>query len=52
MDGTMSEWSQRHPDIRGHAWDKVWLTLSTHSEGGLTDADHALARRIDEVAGG
>ena len=28
------------------------LTLSTHSEGGLTDADHALARRIDAVDGG
>ena len=32
-----------------HGWNKVRLTLSTHSEGGLTDADHALARRIDEL---
>jgi 4a-hydroxytetrahydrobiopterin dehydratase len=48
----MSEWSQRHPDILVHACDNVRLTLSTHSEGGLTDVDHALARRIDEVAGG
>ena len=35
-----------------HGWNKVRLTLSTHSEGGLTDADHDLARRIDEVTSG
>ena len=28
------------------------LTLSTHSEGVPTDADHALARRIDGVVSG
>jgi pterin-4a-carbinolamine dehydratase len=33
-------------------WLDVRLTLSAHAEGGLTDADHALARRIDEVSGG
>jgi hypothetical protein len=31
--------------------NKVRLTLSTHSEGGLTDADRSPARRIDEVTG-
>ncbi len=41
-----------HPDIFVHGWNKVRLTLSTHSEGGLTDADYALARRIDEVSSG
>jgi hypothetical protein len=35
-----------------HSWNKVRLTLSTHSERGLIEADHALARRIDEVARG
>jgi len=40
------------PDIFVHGWNKVRLTLSTHSAGGLTDADHALARRIDEVTSG
>jgi 4a-hydroxytetrahydrobiopterin dehydratase len=37
-----------HPDILVHGWNKVRLTLSTHSAGGLTDADFALAERIDE----
>ena len=41
-----------HPDIFVHGWNKVRLTLSTHDSGGLTDADHELSRRIDEVAGG
>jgi 4a-hydroxytetrahydrobiopterin dehydratase len=47
-----AEEADHYPDILVHGWNKVRLTLSTHSEGGLTDADHALARRIDEVSGG
>ena len=47
-----AEEADHYPDILVHGRNKVRLTLSTHSEGGLTDADHALARRIDEVAGG
>ena len=38
-----------HPDILVHGRNKVRLTLSSPSEGGLTDADHALARRIDAL---
>jgi 4a-hydroxytetrahydrobiopterin dehydratase len=48
----LAEGANHHPDILVHGWNKVRLTLSTHSEGGLTDKDHALARRIDEVASG
>jgi len=48
----IAEEDNHHPDILVHGWNKVRLTLSTHSEGGLTDADHALARRIDEVITG
>ena len=33
-------------DIR---WNKVKLTLATHSAGGLTDIDFTLARRIDRL---
>jgi 4a-hydroxytetrahydrobiopterin dehydratase len=33
-----------------HGWNNVRLTLSTHSQGGLTDADFELAREIDAVA--
>jgi 4a-hydroxytetrahydrobiopterin dehydratase len=48
----VAEEVNHHPDILVHGWNKVRLTLSTHSEGGLTDADHALARRIDDVESG
>jgi len=48
----VAEETNHHPDILIHGWNQVRLTLSTHSEGGLTDADHALARRIDAVVSG
>ena len=38
-----------HPDLEV-SWNKVTVSLSTHSEGGLTDADFELARTIDELA--
>ncbi|MCD6727121.1 MAG: 4a-hydroxytetrahydrobiopterin dehydratase [Solirubrobacteraceae bacterium] len=38
-----------HPDILVHDWNRVRLTLWTHSAGGLTDADFELAERIDEL---
>jgi 4a-hydroxytetrahydrobiopterin dehydratase len=47
-----AEEAEHHPDILVHGRNKVRLMLSTPSEGGLTDADHALARRIDEIASG
>ena len=48
----VAEQANHHPDILVHGWNKVRMTLSTHSEGGLTEADHALARRIDAVVSG
>ena len=39
-----------HPDI-GISWNKVTVTISTHSEGGLTENDFELAKRVDGVAG-
>ena len=47
-----AEAANHHPDILVHGSNKVRLTLSTHSEGGLTEKDHELARRIDGLAGG
>ena len=38
-----------HPDI-DIRWTTVTFACSTHSKGGVTDADIALARRIDELA--
>jgi 4a-hydroxytetrahydrobiopterin dehydratase len=46
----LAEDANHHPDILIHGWNKVRLTLSTHSAGGITDADFALAREIDELA--
>ena len=41
----LAESASHHPDITIQ-WNKVTLTLSTHSAGGLTTNDFALARRI------
>ena len=46
----VAEEANHHPDILVHGWNKVRLTLSTHSEGRVTDNDHAMAKRIDELA--
>jgi 4a-hydroxytetrahydrobiopterin dehydratase len=35
----LAEQANHHPDILLHGWNRVTLTLSTHSEGGLTAAD-------------
>ena len=42
-----AEEANHHPDILVHGWNKVRLTLTTHSEGRLTDSDRAMAARID-----
>jgi 4a-hydroxytetrahydrobiopterin dehydratase len=43
----LAEEANHHPDILVHGWNKVRLTLTTHSEGGLTENDFEMARRID-----
>jgi len=43
--GDEAEQLNHHPDI-DIRWNKVILVLSTHSEGGLTQADIELATRI------
>lgn len=44
-----AEAAGHHPDILVHGWNNVRLTLSTHSAGGVTEADLALAAGIDEL---
>ena len=44
-----AEEMNHHPDIE-ISWNKVDLTLSTHSEGGLTQNDFELAAKIDSLA--
>jgi 4a-hydroxytetrahydrobiopterin dehydratase len=46
--GYLAERAGHHPDVLIQ-WNKVTLTLSTHSAGGLTDADFALAREINAL---
>jgi 4a-hydroxytetrahydrobiopterin dehydratase len=45
-----AEAANHHPDIFIHGWNQVRLTLSTHSAGGVTDADFALAAQLNELA--
>ncbi len=45
----VAEEANHHPDISVHDWNKVRLTLSTHSVGGLTQGDLDMARRIDGI---
>lgn len=45
-----AEAANHHPDI-DIRWRKVTFTLSTHSAGGLTAQDVALAQQIDRLAG-
>ena len=45
-----AEAANHHPDITVHGWNKVRLELSTHSQGGLTEADFGMAARIDPLA--
>ncbi len=47
--GIEAEKANHHPDILMHGWKKVKITLSTHSEGGVTKKDFALAEKISKL---
>ncbi|HYJ22453.1 MAG TPA: 4a-hydroxytetrahydrobiopterin dehydratase [Solirubrobacterales bacterium] len=44
-----AEAMNHHPDLE-ISWATVTVTISTHSEGGLTAADFELAAKIDALA--
>ncbi|MCL4785548.1 MAG: 4a-hydroxytetrahydrobiopterin dehydratase [Verrucomicrobia bacterium] len=44
----LAEKAWHHPDI-DIRWNKVTLTLTTHSEGGLTGKDFQLAKQFDRL---
>ena len=44
----LAERANHHPDI-DIRWNKVQLVLSTHSEGGITQKDIALAKEIESI---
>ena len=45
----LAEAADHHPDI-SIKYNRVKLTLSTHSEGGVTEKDFALAAQLDAAA--
>ena len=46
--GFLAERANHHPDV-AISWNAVTLTLISHSAGGLTGKDFALAREISEL---
>jgi 4a-hydroxytetrahydrobiopterin dehydratase len=42
-----AEAANHHPDILVHEWNRVRLAVTNYAQGGLTEADFALADRID-----
>ena len=44
-----AEAADHHPDLNRHGYNKLVVTLSTHSEGGLTIKDMQLAEKIEGV---
>ena len=47
--GEEAENMDHHPDITIHSYNKVKITLSTHSEGGVTNRDFNLAEKIENL---
>lgn len=45
----LAEEMNHHPDLE-ISWNRVTISLSTHSQGGLTGSDFALAEQIDALA--
>ena len=48
--GHLAELAWHHPDLLV-TYGSVTVKLSTHSAGGITDLDFALAAKIEDVAG-
>jgi 4a-hydroxytetrahydrobiopterin dehydratase len=46
--GYLCEAAYHHADL-AVTWGKVWVKLKTHSAGGITDKDFALAKKIEEA---
>ncbi len=47
--GEEAEKMDHHPDIFLHSYNKVKITLSTHSAGGVTGNDFKLAEKIENL---
>ncbi|KOH45650.1 4a-hydroxytetrahydrobiopterin dehydratase [Sunxiuqinia dokdonensis] len=47
--GDLAENMDHHPDILLHSYKKVTISLTSHSDGKVTEKDHQLASKIDEI---
>ena len=48
--GILAERMNHHPTLT-NTWNRVWIALSTHDVGGISDFDVRLAGEINERAG-
>jgi 4a-hydroxytetrahydrobiopterin dehydratase len=46
--GFIAEAAYHHPDL-AVTWGRITVKLSTHSAGGITDKDFAVARKIEDA---
>ena len=46
--GYLCEAAYHHADL-AVTWGKLWVKLATHSAGGITNRDFALARKIEDT---
>jgi 4a-hydroxytetrahydrobiopterin dehydratase len=44
-----AEEANHHPDILLHGWNKVRLSMTNHSAGGLTGPDFEMAEKFDAL---
>jgi 4a-hydroxytetrahydrobiopterin dehydratase len=47
--GQLAEEEDHHPDLHLEGFRNVWIELSTHAIGGLSDNDFILAAKIDKL---
>lgn len=47
--GQLAEEMNHHPDILLHSYRKVKIILFTHSKNEITELDHKLASKIDQL---
>ena len=47
--GQYAEAANHHPDVHLHDYSQVTVSLVTHSEGGITEKDVALASQIEAL---
>lgn len=47
--GELAQKEDHHPDILIHDYSKVKVIPTTHSEDGVTEKDHSLAEKINNI---